>query len=115
MRLWPAICKDGAQIDPRSDAYRYPIDTKGHPSTKQHQVVNLRSLATRMAAVLEDLDTVHFGLDIETYQAQELYEIWSSSFRPAMLINSLQANSRLLTDACASALRASFSAAKPGR
>jgi hypothetical protein len=28
-----------------------------------------------MAAVLEDLDTVHFGLDIETYQAQELYEI----------------------------------------
>jgi hypothetical protein len=70
-----AICNDWAQIDPRSDAYRYPIDTKGRPSTKQHQVVNLRSLATRMAAVLEDLDTVHFGLDIETYQAQELYEI----------------------------------------
>ena len=70
-----AICGDWAQIDPRSDAYRYPIDTKGNPSTKKHQVVNLRSLATKMAAVLEDLDTVHFGLDIETYQAQELYEI----------------------------------------
>lgn len=70
-----SICKDWEQIDPRSDAYRYPIDTKGRPSTKKHQVVNLRALATRMAAVLEELDTVHFGLDIETYQAQELYEI----------------------------------------
>lgn len=69
------ICNDWAQIDPRSDAYRYPIDTKGRPSTKRHQVVNLRSLATRMATLLEDLDAVHFGLDIETYQAQELWEI----------------------------------------
>lgn len=70
-----AICKDWAQIDPRSDAYRYPIDTKGRPSTKKHQVVNLRSLAISMAAILEDLDTVHFGLNIETYKARELYEI----------------------------------------
>ena len=70
-----AICEEWSQIDPRSDAYRYPIDTKGRPSTKKHQVVNLRALATRMAAVLEDLDTVHFGLDLETYKAQELYEI----------------------------------------
>lgn len=70
-----AICQDWSEIDPRSDAYRYPIDTKGHPSTKKHQVVNLRALATRMAAVLEDLDTVHFGLDLETYKAQELYQI----------------------------------------
>jgi len=70
-----AVCKDWFQIDPRSDAYRYPIDTKGRPSTKKHQVVNLRMLATRMAAVLEELDTVYFGLDIETYKAQELYEI----------------------------------------
>jgi hypothetical protein len=69
------LCKDCSQIDPRSDAYRYPIDTKGRPSTKKHQVVNLRSLATRMSTVLEELDTVHFGLDIETYKAQELYEI----------------------------------------
>jgi hypothetical protein len=70
-----AICEDWSQIDPRSDAYRYPIDTKGRPSTKKHQIVNLRALATRMAAVLEDLDTVHFGLDDETYKTQELYEI----------------------------------------
>lgn len=70
-----AICKDWSQIDPRSDAYRYPIDTRGRPSTKKHQVVNLRALANRMASVLEDLDTVHFGLEIETDKAQELYEI----------------------------------------
>jgi hypothetical protein len=70
-----AICRDWSQIDPRSDAYRYPIDTKGRPSTKKHQVVNLRALANRMASVLEELDTVHFGLSIETDKAQELYEV----------------------------------------
>jgi hypothetical protein len=69
------VCKDWSQIDPRSDAYRYPIDRKGQPSTKRHQVVNLRALATRMSTVLEDLDTVHFGLNVETDEAQELYEI----------------------------------------
>lgn len=70
-----AICEDWSEIDPRSDAYRYPIDTKGQPSTKRHQVVNLRALSTRMAAVLEDLDTVNFGLDLETCKAEELYEL----------------------------------------
>ena len=69
------LCKDWSDIDPGSYAYRYPIDTKGRPSTKKHQVVNLRALSRRMADVLEDLDTVHFGLDIETYKAEELYEI----------------------------------------
>lgn len=76
------LCKDWAEIDAGSYAYRYPIDTKGHPSTKKHQVVNLRALSNRMATVLEDLDTVHFGLDIETYEAQELYEIMEQ-FVPA--------------------------------
>ena len=70
-----ALCKDWSEIDPGSYAYRYPIDTKGRASTKKHQVVNLRTLSNRMADVLEDLDTVHFGLDMETYQAQELHEI----------------------------------------
>ena len=70
-----ALCKDWSEIDPGSYAYRYPIDTKGRPSTKKHQVVNLRALSSRMARALEDLDTVHFGLEMETYQAQELYEI----------------------------------------
>lgn len=69
------VCKDWSQIDARSDAYRYPIDWKGQPSTKRHQVVNLRALATHMSTVLGDLATVHFGLNVETDEAQELYEI----------------------------------------
>ena len=70
-----ALCKDWSEIDPDSYAYRYPINRKGLPSTKKHQVVNLRELSSRMAAVLEDLDTVHFGLDIETDRAREINEI----------------------------------------
>jgi hypothetical protein len=70
-----ALCKDWAEIDPRSDAYRYPIDTKGRPSTKKHQVVNLRELSNRMAEVLKYLETVHFGLHLETCKAQELNQI----------------------------------------
>ena len=70
-----AMCEGWSKIDPRSDGYRYPIDTKGQPSTKRHQVVNLRALSTRVAAVLEGLDTVHFGLDLETSKEQELYEV----------------------------------------
>ena len=70
-----AICRDWSQIDPCSYVYRYPIDKRGRHSTKKNQVVNLRALATRMAPVLEDLDTVHFGLHIESYKAQELYDL----------------------------------------
>ena len=74
MREISAICNDWNDLDPRSYAYRYPIDTQGKPSTKRHQVVNLRSLAFRMSKVLESLETLHFGLDIETDKAQEIYE-----------------------------------------
>jgi hypothetical protein len=66
-------CHEFSEIDPRSDGYRYPIDSKGQRSTKRHQVVNLRSFADRMSSVLEDLDTIHFGLNIETDVAQEVY------------------------------------------
>ncbi len=68
-------CAEFSSLDPKSDAYRYPIDSKGLPSTKRHQVVNLRALGNRMSSVLEDLDTIHFGLNIETDRAQEVYEI----------------------------------------
>ncbi|MBI2059332.1 MAG: hypothetical protein HYT87_06120 [Nitrospirae bacterium] len=70
-----AICADWSKIDPGSFAYRYPIVTKGLPTTERNQTVSLRALSTHMAAVLEDLDTVQFGLDMETYKAQELYGI----------------------------------------
>ncbi|KFI23624.1 hypothetical protein [Nitrosococcus oceani] len=74
MREISEICDDWRNLDPHSYAYRYPIDIQGKPSTRQHQVVNLRSLAFRMSTVLESLETVHFGLNIETDKAQEIYE-----------------------------------------
>jgi hypothetical protein len=67
-----ATCDDLARIDPRSDGYRYPIDKNGKPSTKRHQVVNLQAFAARMSSVLEDLDTIHFGVNIETDKEQEV-------------------------------------------
>ena len=74
----------GTRIDRSSHAYRYPVDKKGQPSTKRNQEITLGTLATRMAAVLEDLDTVHFGLNIETDKAEELYSLLSESFHPGM-------------------------------
>jgi hypothetical protein len=67
-------CHEFSEIDPRSYAYRYPIDKKGQRLTKRHQMANLRAFADRMSSVLEDLDTIHFGLSIETDVAQEVYE-----------------------------------------
>jgi hypothetical protein len=63
------------QIDSDSFGYRYPIDTKGNPSTKHHQVVNLLALHNSMKKLLDELGIVDFGFDIEVSQAQEIYEI----------------------------------------
>jgi hypothetical protein len=68
-------CQEFSEIDPQSKSYRYPIDRKGQHSSKQHRLVNLRSFAERMSSVLEDLNTIQFGLNIETDVAQEVYEI----------------------------------------
>jgi len=75
------ISADWSQLDPRSDGYRYPIDTRGQASTKKQQTISLRAMASRMSAMLEDLHTIHFGLDVETCEARELYEAveWSIS------------------------------------
>lgn len=67
-------CAEFSKIDPISISYRYPIDNKGLPSTERHQVVNLRSFANHMASILEVLETVHFGLNLEIDIAQELFE-----------------------------------------
>jgi hypothetical protein len=68
-------CHEFSEIDPRSDGYRYPIDSKGRPSTNRHQVVNLRAFAEHMSSVLDDLQTVHFGLNVEADMAEEVYEV----------------------------------------
>jgi hypothetical protein len=72
-------CREFAEIDPKSENYRYPIDSKGHRSSKRHQVVNLRAFTERLSSVLEDLDTIHFGLNIERDLAQDVYETIESA------------------------------------
>ena len=61
------------QIDRDSFGYRYPIDTKGNPSTKPHQIINLLAFHNSMKELLGELRIVDFGLDIEVFQAQEIY------------------------------------------
>lgn len=63
------------EIDPSSFSYRYPIDKKGNPSTKRGQKTNLRAIAEHMSGLLEDLEAIDFGLDAETYTAQERQKI----------------------------------------
>ena len=63
------------QIDKDSYSYRYPINTRGMPSTKQHQLVNLRALHNSMQEFLAELEVVDFGLSIEDYHAQKIFEI----------------------------------------
>lgn len=71
-------CHEFSDIDPRSEGYRYPIDSKGQCSPQRQQAVNLRAVTDRMSSVLEDLDTIHFGMNIETGAAQEVYEAVAS-------------------------------------
>lgn len=63
------------EIDPTSYSYRYPINQKGQYSTKHHQVVNISSIYVNMNKLLDDLEIINFGLDVETYQAEEVYEL----------------------------------------
>ncbi len=62
-------------IDKDSFGYRYPIDTKGNPSTKPHQVVNLHAFHNSMKELLGELEIVDFGFDVEASEAQQVYEI----------------------------------------
>lgn len=70
-----AVSQDFSGIDGDSFAYRYPIDTQGRPSTPRGQSLNLAALCSVMENLLEDMDTIDFGLQVELSQAQELSEI----------------------------------------
>jgi hypothetical protein len=72
------IASEFEQIDPDSYSYRYPIDIKGNPSTKHNQIVNLESMSCTMNELLDELETIDFGISIETDVAQEIYEIMKS-------------------------------------
>lgn len=76
------------EIDRDSFGYRYPIDTKGNPSTKHHQTVNLLALHSSMQELLSKLEIVDFGFDVETSHAQEIYEIIQEAERIIVSENS---------------------------
>jgi hypothetical protein len=69
------VASDLELLDQDSLSYRYPINKQGTAATEHHQVVNLRALHERMKKLLDDLDTIDFGMDLETSQAQEFYEV----------------------------------------
>jgi hypothetical protein len=68
-----SVCSDWQTLDPGSYTFRYPVDKRGHPSTKRQQI-NLRAFANRMSSVLDDLSVIDFGLNVETDRAQATYE-----------------------------------------
>jgi hypothetical protein len=72
MRRVRSTARDLAYIDEGSYAFRYPIDTKGQPAA-QSSSINLRAFAQHMSTLLEDIDTLNFGLNAETYVAQEAF------------------------------------------
>ncbi len=68
------IAREFAEIDPNSFSYRYPIDKNGNYSTKEHQTVNLRAIYCSMNGVLNKLETINFGLNLEMDKSQEVYD-----------------------------------------
>ncbi len=69
------LAKDFALIDPDSFAYRYPIDRNGQPAVSREQCVTLDDLGARVDEMIEHLDTIDFGMQIETDKARELCNI----------------------------------------
>jgi hypothetical protein len=72
------LAQDFDAIDKNSYVYRYPINTSGESAVAEEQCVNLENLCERMNIALDHLDTIDFGMEVETYKAQEIYEIIES-------------------------------------
>lgn len=51
-------------------SFRYPIDQRGRPAAESNRSINLQAFAQHMSSLLEDIDTLNFGLDAQTYVAQ---------------------------------------------
>jgi hypothetical protein len=65
------IASEFQEIDPESFSYRYPIDRKGEHSTSKSQTVNLSAFSTNMNSLLEKMESIDFGFDVETEYALE--------------------------------------------
>lgn len=72
------VAQDFSEIDDASFTYRYPIQKDGSPVVAQTQNVDLAGLSSRMNGILERLEVLDFGLDLETEEAQDIYEILGS-------------------------------------
>jgi hypothetical protein len=74
-----SIANEYSELDYNSFSYRYPIDITGNYSTKQkHQEINLTSLTNCMEDLLDSIEAINFGLDIEMEQEIQIFEILSN-------------------------------------
>lgn len=72
------IVREFAHVDPDSITFRYPTDTKGHRAHFAPLRINLSDFALTMNSVLEVLDVIDFGVDVETDKTEELNRILES-------------------------------------
>ncbi len=73
-----SIASDYSDLDSNSFSYRYPIDTNGDYSTKKNQIINITSLTKSMEGLLDSIEAINFGLDIETDKEEKIFEILSN-------------------------------------
>ena len=60
-----AIINELDALDPRSYAFRYPVDTHGRGSVKDHLSFSVVAFSEQMNAILDLLDDTAFALDAE--------------------------------------------------
>ena len=68
------FAREFSQIDNASFGYRYPTTKSGKSATNRHQMVNLFSFHNSMKELLDELEIITFGFDIEEDRLQEIYE-----------------------------------------
>ena len=73
-----SIASDYSDLDYNSFSYRYPIDTNGDYSTERNQIINITSLTVTMEGLLDSIEAINFGLDIETDKEKEIFQILSN-------------------------------------
>ena len=73
-----ATARDLDEIDPLSQSFRYPIDREGNYGTKAPLSLGIVAISRHMSGLLEELDTINFGLNIEIDQAEAVFEILQS-------------------------------------
>lgn len=62
-------------IDRDSYSFRYPINTKKGSNSPHQLIINLRGFHQEMKELLDNMELVKFGFDIEESKVQEVYEI----------------------------------------